>query len=95
MTDLDNKVKEYAQLWHDKYEELAPSFGYQTRPDTKQLDFDSPNGKLMYEVAKHFYLDRERKVLRAKIWAMEECYHEAQIDNFRAQLEELEEYEQN
>ena len=36
-----------ATLFHDTYERLAPSFGYETRPDTKRFDPESPNGKLM------------------------------------------------
>ncbi|MCK4820433.1 Lar family restriction alleviation protein [bacterium] len=43
-------TKKLAALFHNTYEELAPSFGYETRADTKELDFDSPNGKLMLAV---------------------------------------------
>ncbi len=41
---------ESARLFHDTYERLAPEFGYETRPDTKQFDPESPNGKLMIAV---------------------------------------------
>lgn len=41
---------EIARLFHDTYERLAPSFGYETRADTKAFDPDSPNGKLMTAV---------------------------------------------
>jgi hypothetical protein len=41
---------ELAREFHDAYERLAPSFGYETRPDTKEFDPDSPNGKLMIAV---------------------------------------------
>lgn len=41
-----------AVLFHDTYEGLAPSFGYETREDTKVFDKDSPNGKLMIAVCK-------------------------------------------
>jgi hypothetical protein len=39
-----------ARLFHETYERLAPSFGYETRPDTKAFDPESPNGKLMIAV---------------------------------------------
>ena len=38
---------EIATLFHDTYERLAPSFGYETRPDTKEFDPTTNNGKLM------------------------------------------------
>jgi hypothetical protein len=41
---------EIARLFHDTYGELAPSFGYETRPDTKEFSEDAPNGKLMIAV---------------------------------------------
>lgn len=36
-----------ATFFHDTYERLAPSYGYETRPETKRFDPDSPNGRLM------------------------------------------------
>ena len=47
MTTETDKLVEMAQLFHDTYEALAPAFGYETRPDTKAFDHESPNGKLM------------------------------------------------
>ena len=44
--------EEMAIFFHEKYEELAPSFGYTTRDDTRNFDKDSKNGKLMIEVCK-------------------------------------------
>lgn len=41
---------ELAELFHQTYEELAPSFGYETRPETREFKHDSPNGALMVEV---------------------------------------------
>lgn len=41
---------ETAKRFHEAYERLAPSFGYETRPDTRQFDPESPNGKLMIAV---------------------------------------------
>lgn len=43
-------VLQTAEFFHDTYERLAPEFGYETRPDTKRFDFETPNGKLMVAV---------------------------------------------
>ena len=39
-----------ARRFHDAYERLATQFGYETRPDTKVYDPDTPNGRLMAAV---------------------------------------------
>jgi hypothetical protein len=39
-----------AKFFHDAYERLAPQYGYVTRPDTRQFDHESPNGRLMAAV---------------------------------------------
>lgn len=44
------KSAELALLFHNTYERLAPSFGYETRQDTKEFDFKSNNGRLMVAV---------------------------------------------
>jgi hypothetical protein len=51
---MSNKLAEesLAEFFHDTYESLAPQFGYETRPDTKRFNPDSPNGKLMIAVCK-------------------------------------------
>jgi len=41
-----------AKLFHQVYEDLAPSFGYGTRTDTKEFDENSKNGKLMIATCK-------------------------------------------
>lgn len=40
----------WARLFHDTYERLAPSFGYETRKETRRFDPSSPNGRLMIAV---------------------------------------------
>ena len=40
----------WARRFHEVYEELAPSFGYETRTDTREFDPNSKNGKLMIAV---------------------------------------------
>jgi len=39
-----------AILFHETYERLASSFGYETRDDTKKFDETSKNGRLMVAV---------------------------------------------
>lgn len=39
-----------ARRFHEAYERLAPQFGYATRPETREFDPQSPNGKLMIAV---------------------------------------------
>jgi len=41
---------ELAIMFHHTYEQLAPSEGYSTRPDTRTFDPRTPNGKLMVAV---------------------------------------------
>lgn len=41
-----------AKLFHQVYEDLAPSFGYETRTNTKEFDKNSKNGKLMIATCK-------------------------------------------
>lgn len=48
-------AEELAQLFHTKYEEIAPSFGYQTRQETaipwSEIAEDNTNKRLMIAVA--------------------------------------------
>ena len=39
-----------AKQFHGTYERLAPSFGYETRPETRDFNPDSANGRLMIAV---------------------------------------------
>jgi len=43
-------ASELAARFHEAYERLAPSFGYETRDDTKNFNPNSKNGKLMVAV---------------------------------------------
>ena len=45
---MNDEIKEYVIKFHNTYEKLAPNYGYETRKDTKELNFNSNNGKLMY-----------------------------------------------
>lgn len=53
--EKEDKLKEILPLdlaiyFHETYERLAPSFGYETREETRQFDNNSKNGMLMVEV---------------------------------------------
>lgn len=48
-----------ARKFHYTYEQLAPSFGYETRKDTKQFDPETANGKLMIAVCKEILGDNK------------------------------------
>ena len=39
-----------ARRFHEAYERLAPSFGYETRTETRHFDPTTPNGRLMIAV---------------------------------------------
>lgn len=51
-----------AILFHETYERLAPSFGYETRSDTKTFDADSKNGKLMVAVCEQVLIELSRRI---------------------------------
>lgn len=57
--------KELALKFHEAYERLAPSFGYETRSDTKQFDPNSNNGKLMAAVCQEVGDGIERAIFDA------------------------------
>lgn len=43
-------IEKRAREFHEAYERLAPQFGYETRPETREFDPESPNGRLMMAV---------------------------------------------
>lgn len=45
MNKLD--LKDTTRRFHNVYEQVAKEYGYKTREDTKELDFNSPNGMTM------------------------------------------------
>ena len=50
MTDVETVARALAEQFHEIYERLAPSFGYETRNETRQFDPSTPNGQLMIAV---------------------------------------------
>lgn len=66
---------ELAILFHNTYERLAPSFGYETRLDTKSFEANTPNGMLMIAVCKEIIKSQQERmyseedILEAMEWA--------------------------
>lgn len=50
MTQTPTDALRLATRFHETYERLAPSFGYETRKDAKKFDPETPNGRLMVAV---------------------------------------------
>jgi hypothetical protein len=64
------EATELALLFHNTYEKLAPSFGYETKLDTRKFDFKSNNGKLMIAVCD--------EILK---WQAERMYSDEEVEN--------------
>lgn len=58
---------EVAKKFHEVYELLAPSFGYETRTETRAFDAESPNGKLMIAVCQEVGDQIELSAFRADL----------------------------
>jgi len=65
----EEEIKKLVLEFHNTYEKLSTEYNYETRKDTRQFDFNSPNGKLMYSVI--------RKVVVPKIQQKENIIKEA------------------
>jgi len=50
MVDTKLDALRLAMTFHQLYERNAPLYGYATRPETREFDPESPNGKLMTAV---------------------------------------------
>src|SRR6185369_12495066 len=55
---MTTQAEKIAIFFHDTYEKLAPEFGYETRKDTKRLNKNWPNGKLMIAVCERYLQER-------------------------------------
>lgn len=78
------KTKEkirWAKLFHDTYERLAPSFGYETRKDTKKFNPNSKNGKLMLEVCSIVLSQQKQEIVEVLIDYMKKlCWSDKDIE---------------
>lgn len=77
---MNEEIKEYTLKFHNTYERLAPNYGYETRKDTKEFNFNSNNGKLMYATVSEIIspllqkleqLEKENEQLRTQVNAYE------------------------
>ena len=73
---------ELAKLFHETYEKLAPTFGYETRKETRNLDLGSNNGKLMVAVCEY--------ILPILFETDEIIELEADLNHLKGELEECE-----
>ena len=91
--------EQLARQFHEVYERLAPSFGYETRKDTKKFDPTQPNGRLMMAVCAEIFAVASAQLAtlqRELAGAREDFQSFAKIDQaanselttLRAQLEE-------
>ena len=56
--------EDLARKFHEAYERLAPSFGYETRKETREFDPQSNNGHLMIAVCAEVLAESEQKLAR-------------------------------
>ena len=67
MSKLD--LEETTRRFHNIYEQVAKEYGYKTREDTKELDFNSPNGMTMLKTVEMIttpYLDEIERLKEEK-----------------------------
>jgi len=66
-----------ARKFHELYESMAPSFGYETKEETKEFDPESSNGRLMacvcWEVVKESYLTGAQAMFEAMRLKEKDC----------------------
>ena len=55
-----------AERFHEAYERLAPSFGYETRPETTVFNPSSANGRLMLAVCAEIQKEALKPFMREK-----------------------------
>lgn len=51
-----------AVKFHEVYEKLAPSFGYETREETRKFNPDSKNGRLMIAVFNELFIGPKEEI---------------------------------
>ena len=79
----EEEIKKLVLEFHNTYEKLSTEYNYETRKDTRQFDFNSPNGKLMYAVI--------RKVVVPKLQQKESIIKEVRekLNNYTTRMEAL------
>ena len=54
--------EQLARKFHEIYERLAPSFGYETRTETRAFEPTTPNGRLMIAVTDEIEDELQRRI---------------------------------
>lgn len=72
-----------AIIFHDRYEMLAPSYGYETREETRHFDPESANGKLMIAVCDGILSNRNQAMSKHPV----DAYLKLQGENKRLKAE--------
>ncbi len=69
--------EQIARLFHETYERLAPTFGYETRKETREFDPESANGKLMIAVVSEVidWYDAAVTASASETRETVDCYH--------------------
>lgn len=80
-------AEQFAELFHETYERLAPEFGYTTRTDTRRFDRGSHNGKLMIAVCDYLltWLDEDAPAELKRLRAVAEERDELVLEVARLQ----------
>ena len=72
MNKLD--LEDTTRRFHNVYEQVAKEYGYKTREDTKELDFNSPNGMTMLKTVEMIttpYLEEIERLKEREIMLQE------------------------
>jgi hypothetical protein len=90
-------ARQLAELFHDRYEQLAPKFGYVTRMETRAFDPNSTNGRLMIAVCDEILTWLDLKVTATEIERLTRDWDEARVardlitDEARVEIDRLRE----
>lgn len=96
---MSEEIKEYTLKFHNTYERLAPNYGYKTRKNTKEFDFNSNNGKLMYATVSEIIspllqkveqLEKENKELNRMCELYGQSLYNADLTKAEKKVEQLE-----
>jgi hypothetical protein len=72
---IDEHGLKWAKKFHEAYERLAPSFGYETRTDTRQFESESKNGQLMIAVCGELVAAAEAAARQAALASDADHWH--------------------
>jgi len=78
-------AEKLAIIFHETYERLAPRFGYETRPETRKFDKNSPNGRLMIAVCEEVL----QHLFKNAVFCSPDQFAEELINDSQQQIEEV------